>query len=434
MCLDGQFLVFSTFIRPRNLSQKMMSVIFSIYLGVTCLITGVQFLTEYLKTQDSILSELKQLEETVRDPISSSLWQYNQNQLDILVAGLVKMPIIEGVDVFDKHAQTIISKRSFTPVLAPISIFDTKADLYWTLNNQQIFLGTLVLYSSSEVILDRVLFGFSLIAITAIIKLSVLFWLFIWAFDRYLASPLKGLMSQVNEVQLSQDVSKRITLSNIDNNELSQLQNHMNMMLSAIEKNQQQLLEVEQAKRNWLEVSVAKRTEELQILNEKLKILARNDSLTGILNRGSFFEAAEHLLLLSQRRKSPASFILMDLDNFKNVNDTYGHFSGDKVLIHFTQTIHTFLRESDLFGRLGGEEFGIFLSDTEIDDAYQLADKLRHAINNSTLEIDGETISYTVSIGIESSELKNISIDDLFKNADSKLYGAKDKGRNYVEK
>ena len=118
-----------------------MSVIFSIYLGVTCLITSVQFLTEYLKTQDSILSELKQLEETVRDPISSSLWQYNQNQLDVLVAGLVKMPIIEGVDVFDKHAQTMISKRSFTPVSAPISIFDTKADLYWTLNNQQIFLG-----------------------------------------------------------------------------------------------------------------------------------------------------------------------------------------------------------------------------------------------------------------------------------------------------
>lgn len=434
MYLDGQFLVFSTFIRPKNLSQKMMRVIFSIYLGVTCLITGIQFLTEYLKTQDSILSELKQLEETVRDPISSSLWQYNQNQLNVLVAGLVKMPIIEGVDIFDKHAKTKISKRSFTPVSAPISIFDTKADLYWTLNNQQIFLGTLVLYSSSEVVLDRVLFGFSLIAITAIIKLSVLFWLFIWAFDRYLAHPLKELMSQVNEVQLSQDVSKRITLSNTDNNELSQLQNHMNMMLSAIEKNQQQLLEDEQAKRNWLEVAVAKRTEELQTLNEKLKILAKNDSLTGILNRGSFFEAAEHLLLLSQRRKSPASFILMDLDNFKIVNDTYGHFSGDKVLIHFTHTIHTFLRASDLFGRLGGEEFGIFLSDTGIDDAYQLADKLRHAISHSTLEIDGETITYTVSIGIESSELKNISIDDLFKSADSKLYGAKDKGRNYVEK
>jgi diguanylate cyclase (GGDEF)-like protein len=432
--LDGQFLVFSTFIRPKNLSQKMMRVIFSIYLAVTGLITGIQFLTEYLKTQDSILSELKQLQETVRDPISSSLWQYNHNQLDVLVTGLVKMPIIEGVDVFDKHAKTMISERSFTPVSAPISIFDTKADLYWTLNNQQIFLGTLVLYSSSEVVLDRVLFGFSLIAITAIIKLSVLFWLFTWAFDRYLASPLKELMSQVNEVQLSQDVSKRITLSNTDNNELSQLQNHMNMMLSAIEENQQQLLEDEQAKRNWLEMAVTKRTEELQILNEKLKILAKNDSLTGILNRGSFFEAAEHLLLLSQRRKSPVSFILMDLDNFKIVNDTFGHFSGDKVLIHFTHTIHTFLRESDLFGRLGGEEFGIFLSDTEIDDAYQLADKLRHAISNSTLEIDGETITYTVSIGIESSELKNISIDDLFKSADSKLYGAKDKGRNYVEK
>ena len=260
-----------------------------------------------------------------------------------------------------------------------------------------------------------------------------MFWLFIWAFDRYLAIPLKELMSQVNEVQLDQNITKRIDLSNIENNELSQLQDHINKMLSAMEMSREQLLQDEQAKRKWLEDAVAKRTEALQISNEKLKELATRDSLTGALNRGSFFETAQHLLILCQRQKSPASFVLMDLDHFKMVNDTYGHFIGDQVLIHFIHTIQTLLRKSDLVGRVGGEEFAIFLPDTGMDDASRLADKIRKIIGNSILEIDGKTITYTVSLGVESSELKDQSIDALFKRADLKLYSAKIKGRDRVE-
>jgi diguanylate cyclase len=412
----------------------MLRVIFSIYLIVTFLIMGMQFMTEYWKTQDAISQELKQLEETVREPISTSLWQFNQTQLDALVAGLIKMPIIVGVDVSDKNDQQIISKRSYTPTSTPLSIFDTQSDLNWTLNGEKLFLGKLILYSSSEVVLQRVLFGFSLIALSAIIKISVLFWLFIWAFDRYLANPLKELMSQLDVVQLSQNTSKRINLSNIENNEFSQLQKHINNMLTAMEIDRQRLLEDAQTKRNLLEDAVAKRTEALEILNEKLKNLATKDSLTSTLNRGSFFETAQHLLILSQRQRSPASFVLMDLDHFKIINDTYGHFIGDKVLIHFTQTIQTFLRKSDLLGRIGGEEFALFLNSTDIDDAYKLADKIRNSIANSALEVEGKKVVYTVSLGIGSLQEKDNSIDDLFKRADLKLYGAKDKGRNRVEK
>ena len=423
-----------SFLRPNNLSQKMLRVIFSIYLVVTCLITSLQFLTEYLKTQDSISHELRQLEETVRGPIATSLWQYNQTQLDVLTAGLVKMPIIEGVDVKDKHGQQIIAKRAYQSGSTPLSVFDTTSEITWQLHNEQVFLGTLVLYSSSQVVLDRVLFGFVLIAMTAIIKLSVLFWLFIWAFDRYLAKPLSELMSQVTDVQKNQNVGKRINLSNIENNELSQLQHHMNMMLSAMEQDRQRLLEDEQSKRNWLEDAVTKRTEELLILNEKLKSLASQDSLTGVLNRGSFFATAQHLLVLCQRQKSQASLVLMDLDHFKLINDNYGHFIGDKVLIHFTQTIQTFLRKSDLVGRLGGEEFAIFLNETAMDEAFLLAEKIRKAISNSTLEVDGKIVTYTVSLGVDSSQSQNDSMDELFKRTDIKLYGAKDKGRDRVEK
>ncbi|RNF51414.1 sensor domain-containing diguanylate cyclase [Marinomonas hwangdonensis] len=425
--------MFVRFLRPNNLSQKMMRVIFSIYMVVTLVITSVQFLSEYLKTQAVIVGELQQLEVTVRGPISTSLWQYDQNQLDVITDGLVQMPIIEGVEVFDKNAQNIISKTFDVDSSVPLSIFDSKLELNRTLNGERIPLGTLVLYSSSGVVLDRVWFGFALIAFTAFIKLTILFWLFIWAFDRYLATPLKELMSQVNEVQLSQGISKRIHLSNTENNELSQLQEHMNSMLAAMSSDRKRLIEDEQAKRSWLEDAVAKRTEDLQALNKKLKYLATRDSLTNILNRGSFFDAAQQRLALSQRQESTVSFILMDLDYFKRINDSYGHFVGDKVLIHFTQTLQGFLRKTDLLGRVGGEEFAILLFDTKLDDASQLAEKICQAISHSALEVEGNTISYTVSLGVESSELSDTSIDELFKRADLKLYGAKDKGRDRVE-
>jgi diguanylate cyclase (GGDEF)-like protein len=426
--------MFVRFLRPNNLSQKMMRVIFSIYLVVTLLITSLQFLSEYLKTQDAIVSELQQLEATVRGPISTSLWQYNHNQLDSLTSGLIQMPIIAGVDVFDQNSQSIISKKFYDSASVPLSIFDSTSELSWTLNGTSIPLGTLVLYSSSGVVLERVWFGFALIAITAFIKLTVLFWLFIWAFDRYLATPLRELMSQVNEVQLSPSISKRINLSHTEESELSQLQEHMNNMLSAMSTDRERLLDGEQARRDWLEDAVAKRTEDLQILNEKLKRLATRDSLTDVLNRGSFFDTAQQLLVLSQRQKSIASFILMDLDHFKRINDTYGHFVGDKVLIHFTQTLQSFLRKSDLLGRVGGEEFAVFLPDTGLEDAFQLADKIRQTISDTALEVEGKTVTYTVSLGIESSEPEDKLIDELFKRADLKLYGAKDKGRDRVER
>lgn len=426
--------MFAGFRSPNNLSKKMMRVVLSIYLAVTFFVTSMQFLTEYLKTQNAILDELQQLEQTVHGSIARSIWQYNQTQLEALVAGLIKMPIIEGVELLDKDNKAMIDARSYLTSSVPLSTFSTQSDIHWSLNNSQIYLGSITLYSSSQVVLDRVLFGFALIAVTAIFKLSLLFWLFVWAFNRYLATPLSELMLQVQDVQLSQDSTKRIHLSHTEDNELMQLQQHINNMLCSMARDRERLLEDEQAKRSWLEQAVAKRTEALQISNEKLKELASKDSLTQVLNRGSFFEMAQQLLSLAQRQKSTVSFILMDLDLFKEVNDTFGHFAGDKVLIHCTQTIQSLLRKSDLVARVGGEEFAVFLPDTGLDDAYRIANTIRQTIADSTLEIDNKTIAYTLSIGVVCSEPDDELIDELFKRVDLKLYGAKDKGRDRVEK
>ncbi len=305
----------STFIYPNNISKKLLRIIFSIYLCVTLFITIIQFLTEYLKTQDSILSELKQLEQTVHIPISTSVWQYNQKQLEALTTGLIEMPVIEGVDVFDANGKKVISKRSYSQESAPLSIFSTKSDLSWTLNNKKIPLGFLVIYSSSQIVLDRVLFGFSLIVITAMVKLSILFCLFVWAFDRYLAAPLKELMSQVDEVHQDQNARKRINLSISENNEIRQLQEHMNVMLSAMERDRELLLDDEKAKRAWLEDAVSERTEELMVQKRRLEYEV------DVKNR--FFSIISHDL------KSPFNSLLGMTHMMSEMADS---FSKDKLV------------------------------------------------------------------------------------------------------
>lgn len=423
----------SRFFRPNNLSQQLLRVIFSIYLAVTLLITGIQFLTEYVKTKESILQELEQLAQTVSAPLSTSLWQYNEKQVESLASGLLDMPIVEGIEIIDQRADVIVSKKTYTMASAPLSIFSIDSSLMWSSNNKRTYLGSLKIHSSSKVVFDRILFNFFLIFIGTVINISILFFSFIWAFDRFLAVPLSELISQIDDLRLNRKNGRRISLSVVENNELRQLQDHMNVMLSDIETHQERLLEDEKAKRIWLEDAVAKRTEELLVANEKLKDLAAKDSLTGILNRGSFYDHADPLLALSLRRNMPSSFILMDLDHFKSVNDTHGHFVGDKVLVHFTHVTRDLLRKPDLFGRIGGEEFAIFLPDTDLDEASRLAEEIRTAVGTSVLDVDGKTVTCTISLGVASSEPRDISVDALLKRADLKLYEAKNKGRDRVQ-
>ncbi len=422
------------FFRPKNLSRKLLRIIFSIYLSVTFLVTCAHFITEYLKTQENILEELKQLEKTVHKSVSTSLWQYNQKQLDALSAGLLQLPFVVGIDISEGDNVSLISKRTYSEKAEPFFVFYTHDDLKWELKDKEISLGEIRLYSSSAVVFDRVIFGFTLTAITAVIKVTIFLSLFLWAFDRFLAFPLRQLMFQVDTIKLEDKEHKRINLALEEENELSHLQDHINRMLDTIEQDREKLIENEKAKRLWLEEEVSRRTQELVEANEKLKELAAHDSLTGALNRRSFFENAQHLLNLALRRQAPSCILLMDLDFFKDINDKYGHFAGDKVLSHFVGLVSRDLRKSDLMGRIGGEEFVVFLPDTDMEGAANLAQKICKMAEKTPLEVDGELINYTVSIGVACSQGNDEPVEELYKRADAKMYQAKEKGRNRVEK
>lgn len=165
-------------------------------------------------------------------------------------------------------------------------------------------------------------------------------------------------------------------------------------------------------------------------LEQQLNRLATTDELTGAVNRRSILQTLEEIL--ADRRARPA-VLMLDIDHFKKVNDTYGHDAGDKILEKFSATIQKLLRVEDHLARMGGEEFLVVASDIAGNDAQALAERIRQSVKAMQCQTqDGDTVSITVSIGVALAE-PDESVDALLIRADKALYRAKGAGRNRVE-
>lgn len=160
--------------------------------------------------------------------------------------------------------------------------------------------------------------------------------------------------------------------------------------------------------------------------------LALTDPLTKISNRRGFFESSEELLKLTQRTKDHLSLIILDIDFFKAVNDTYGHIVGDEILKHLVKCIKESLRESDIFARFGGEEFIVLLPQTDINGALEVAEKIRSSIETNIYTDKDVAVPITISIGVSQCEDER-ELKQLINRADTALYAAKSTGRNKVE-
>lgn len=172
---------------------------------------------------------------------------------------------------------------------------------------------------------------------------------------------------------------------------------------------------------------------ELQEKNMELEVLATTDSLTGIYNRRAFTEIGEKYLESAKRSQGELSFLMLDIDHFKEINDSHGHQVGDVVLINFSRQIQRLLRKSDVYGRLGGEEFGALLFDTDLKQAELLAERIRKHIAEMETHVEDNKLTITVSIGV--SCLRHGAHETLLtleSRADEALYAAKNSGRNRI--
>lgn len=169
-------------------------------------------------------------------------------------------------------------------------------------------------------------------------------------------------------------------------------------------------------------------------LIKKLKETSEKDYLTGIYNRRTFFHFLENLTALSVRENKPLSFVILDIDYFKKINDTYGHDIGDFVLKKLAEIVLKMTRRADVFGRYGGEEFCLALPNTDLYGACLLANKIRSTISQTIMTFNKyKTISFSITISAGVAEFtKGMEIDTLVKIADKNLYLAKENGRNRV--
>lgn len=180
-------------------------------------------------------------------------------------------------------------------------------------------------------------------------------------------------------------------------------------------------------------LSVGNDITELKRAEVKLRELATTDPLTGLFNRRQFWELGTREIGRSNRYGNPLSVVMLDIDHFKSVNDTYGHDEGDRVLQLLSRILRSQLRKVDIAGRLGGEEFAILLPNTSLPAARSLAERLRLEVETASLRTNGRILRFTVSIGVAEAESASTALEGLLKRADVALYCAKNLGRNRVE-
>lgn len=167
-------------------------------------------------------------------------------------------------------------------------------------------------------------------------------------------------------------------------------------------------------------------------MEEELERLAITDPLTGAYNRRYFLEKAQEEFQRYRRYGRPLSILMLDIDNFKLVNDKFGHHVGDEVLMGLVKECNIMLRATDTLGRLGGEEFAILLTETNQERALIVAERLRQKMANLSVSTEKESVPFTISIGLASFQQETESLDEVMKNADKALYEAKNSGRNCV--
>ncbi len=166
--------------------------------------------------------------------------------------------------------------------------------------------------------------------------------------------------------------------------------------------------------------------------HDEIYRLSITDNLTGIPNRRALRDEFAREFSRARRHALPTSFLMLDIDRFKDVNDTFGHLAGDAVLAHVARAVRSATRDGDTVARYGGEEIAVLMPQTDLGEAAAVAERVRTTIEGLSTEYRGLTIHVTVSVGCAALSPEDTDFDDLVERADAKLYRAKAAGRNLV--
>ncbi len=444
-----------------SITSRLLTVVFSLYLLIALSVTAMHIIATYQDTESSIIDELQGYFISFSESVVLSRWEFDDEQLKSSLQGAMKIPTISGVKVVDHKGVLVMGLGNFQesygkdkrkkPIKFQGSLIYRGPDIAI-----EKYLGSLTLYSSNRVVFDRVKLSLIFIIINAFVKTLALWLIFSYFGKRLLSKPLTLLT----------DTTKRLDFDNLENaevaggitykDELATLKGAYNNMIQKLRHTKQERDDAEQTLRELnlslqtrveerteeienalklqeqLNQELTERTENLDEANRKLQILATRDSLTGVLNRAEFLHLANTELARSNRVAGYTSIMLLDIDDFKSINDMHGHAIGDEVLTFFTHTCQECLRQQDVMGRIGGEEFAILLPGTKIAAAEKVADRIREKVAETRFDTLNVKLGITVSIGISELLTGEKLIDCALKRADLAMYQSKRDGRNRV--
>ncbi len=249
----------------------------------------------------------------------------------------------------------------------------------------------------------------------------------------------KGFVKKLNHIAESIDKKLLEIINSLDRHNDS-LENHTESLIESREEAKDQMLhsinkileELNELKRENKELTreLKQYHKDVVMLQEELKIAkteAEMDFLTGLVNRRRFERAVLEMLNDLQTKNYPFSLVILDIDDFKSINDKYGHAVGDTVLKEIAAILKTFLRANAISSRIGGEEFAVILPGSDLEQAIHIAERLRKAIENRSFNLDD--IRVTASLGVAEAK-KSDTLETLFERADMALYEAKKSGKN----
>ncbi len=428
----------------RSISSRLAFIYSFVALVITLMLFVVNFSDSGLKAVAAIETQVSQIVSATEGGAALSLFDLNQQAAQQVIDSLMKYPFVEQArirldngSIFVEHISSPIAsndKNWATQLLVKQPQKLIERNLYAHGHPQAIGkLEILINYDQALAHFHQQTKRLFLnILVTTIIVFVLIYLITRWV----IASPLVDLVHKLSDVSPT-DLHKvhiKIPKSH-EHSEIGVLVSAFNRFIELLEQSLQKRNSAEDALKKLnkeLEARVKQRTHELEKLNKELKQLATIDNLTQVNNRRKFFELGKLKFNLFKRYNRPLVVAMLDIDHFKNINDQHGHQVGDVAIQSCAELCGHSLRETDVIGRIGGEEFGILFTETKIEGAIEIAERIR-SIMPSDPNLQSKGIQMTVSIGLFELNEHTHSFAEALEYADKALYHAKKSGRNQVQ-
>ena len=412
----------------------------SVALLVGFLLALMQMTFDYKNEQHSIDRQLQQVLETSSPAAAESLWTLSTDLANGVAEGLVSHPLIVEATI-ETITGTLLSHRSraidFKPKLVNLSfLFGAARMEVISLSYKENTVGYLRLKVDPFLARQEFLQRFMIILLAGLAKALILAAALGAVFYMTLTRPFKCYADWVKQIDPNDPEGWQQAPPQREHHD--ELRAFAESIFQRFVQARAYFLELKQTRsalkrlNQDLEDRVLTRTKELENALARAEHLATTDMLTGIPNRRSFMTQADQRHAEWLRHKRPYALLMMDMDNFKQINDTYGHPAGDQVLISTATALRQYTRCEDVIGRIGGEEFCVLLVGVSEVEAITLAERIRTELANLPVVFEGKSISVTASFGLVPPELLQENFDDVLKNSDQMLYQAKHEGRNRV--